>query len=98
MTGDGSRGWDPLLHLLMARSFSASAAGVLFWAEGWLFYIQELLGHDSIETTERYTHVIQRGLEQVKSLKESLLGGRHQNGELRAVDIVYCALLFACAG
>lgn len=40
-------------------------------------YIQELLGHDSIETTQRYTHVTDKGLEQIRSPLDSLkTGGR----------------------
>ena len=35
-------------------------------------YIQELLGHGSIETMERYTHVTQKGLERVKSPLDNL--------------------------
>ena len=30
-------------------------------------YIQEVMGHDSVETTERYTHVTERGMARVKS-------------------------------
>ena len=30
-------------------------------------YIQELMGHGSLETTERYTHVTERGLARIKS-------------------------------
>ena len=35
-------------------------------------YIQELMGHDSIETTQRYTHVTEKGLEQMKSPLDNL--------------------------
>jgi integrase/recombinase XerD len=35
-------------------------------------YIQELLGHGSIETTERYTHVTQKGLERIKNPLDNL--------------------------
>lgn len=35
-------------------------------------YIQELLGHDSIKTTERYTHVTQQGMAGIKSPLDKL--------------------------
>ncbi len=35
-------------------------------------YIQELLGHGSIETTERCAHVTQRGLQKIKSPLDNL--------------------------
>jgi len=31
-----------------------------------------LLGHGSIETTERYTHITQKGLQQIKSPLDNL--------------------------
>jgi site-specific recombinase XerD len=35
-------------------------------------YIQELLGHGSIKTTERYTHVTERGIQKIKSPLDNL--------------------------
>ena len=35
-------------------------------------YIQELLGHGSIKTTERYTHVTPKGMERIKSPLDNL--------------------------
>ncbi len=37
-----------------------------------LRYIQEFMGHESIETTERYTHVTQEGVERIKSPLDNL--------------------------
>jgi len=35
-------------------------------------YIQELLGHGTVETTQRYTHVTQKGMERIKSPLDNL--------------------------
>ena len=38
-------------------------------------YFQELVGHGSIEATERYTHVTQKGMERIKSPLDKVVGG-----------------------
>ena len=38
-------------------------------------YIQEFMGHDSIETTQRYMHVTEKGLERIKSPLDNLKSG-----------------------
>jgi site-specific recombinase XerD len=35
-------------------------------------YIQEILGHNSVKTTEIYTHITKKGGEQIKSPLDSL--------------------------
>ena len=40
-----------------------------------LRYIQSLLGHESSRTTERYTHVTTRGLDQIVSPLDNLMKG-----------------------
>jgi hypothetical protein len=51
-----------------------------------LRYIQELRGHDSIETTERYTHITPEGKERIESPLDKLKlwegNGRSMTGEL----------------
>src|SRR5690606_5102639 len=49
-----------------------------------LRYIQSLLGHESSRTTERYTHVTTRGLDQIVSpldnlMKDSSLGNTNED-------------------
>jgi len=37
-----------------------------------VFYIQELLGHENIRTTERYTHVSQKAMGRIHSPLDAL--------------------------
>ncbi|TJY43075.1 integrase [Cohnella pontilimi] len=46
-----------------------------------LRYIQELLGHQSSKTTERYTHVAVKDVRRITSPLDRLLSGRDDVGE-----------------
>ena len=67
------------LGKLTSHSFRHAYACHMLRAGCDLRYIQELLGHANIKTTERYTHVANNKISQIKSplalLDQSKLGG-----------------------
>jgi site-specific recombinase XerD len=40
-------------------------------------YVQEFLGHTTIKTTERYTHIVNDATKHIKSPFDSILNGRN---------------------